>query len=158
MWGPDGVRGSLPGCHPLRAPGRQDVSRCVNSHDILHHLQGSVAQTQVPVASSGPPCPLCRGRDNAVVTAVRSWAGAQVCCFLCLLDVNFIFMLKGRGNGVLFVFQGVGFPGMSLGFRAHPPGLNFRWAGAMAAPVLAQGHRGYACPGAAVTRTTRWGA
>lgn len=42
-----------------------------------------------------------------------------------------MFTLKGRGNEVLSVFGGVGFPGMRLGFRAYPPGLSFpgqgRW-------------------------------
>lgn len=71
------------------------------------------------------------------VTAVRSRAGAEVCCFLCLWDVNFMFTLKGRANEVLSVFGGVGFPGMRLGFRAYPPGLSFPWAGEMAARVLA---------------------
>ena len=106
-------------------------------------------------ASSGPP--LCGGRHDAVVTAVRSRAGGDTCCFLCLWDVNFMFTLKGRGNVVLSVFGGW-VSWFELGFRAHPPGLSFPWAGEMAAPILAQGRCGCACPGAAVMRAARWGA
>lgn len=43
-----------------------------------------------------PPRPLCGGRDNAVVTAVRSWAGAQVCCFFVLAGCQFHFHVKRK--------------------------------------------------------------
>ena len=74
----------------------------------------------------------------------------MVCSSLCLLEFNFVFKLKERGNRAPSVRGG--------GVQGPPTSLSFPWEGETAASVLAWAICGYECLGAAVTSTTDWGA